>query len=296
MIQRTRLSDGRWLSYAYWGDPDGAPVLYFHGAMGSPLRRCGRTDAALAQLGVRYLLVDRPGFGASTPAPGRTLLGWADDVAELADHLSLGRFFVLGVSAGGPYAAAVGRALPERVGGVAVVSGLGVPGTAAATPPSQRALLWCARRRREALRRPLDGLVDLARRHPDALVGLLARRRGSDGTDLADPEAGAIFAEAFLSATERGVGAMLEDLVLATGPWGFDPGEVPVPVHVWHGTADPLVPVEQAWQLAIGFPRCIPAFAAGEGHFFFRRRMAEVLGQLVSTTEATWAGSSHVGT
>jgi len=274
-----RLSDGRFLGYSDWGDPDGVPVLYFHGAMGTPLRRCSQTEAALGRLGVRYLLVQRPGFGGSDPLPGRTLRAWAADVEALCDHLSLRRVHVVGVSAGGPYAVAAAHELPERVASAAVVSGLG---PAARPPRTHRAVLGALRRDREGVRRRLDALVGLCRRHPDRLVWLLARRRGPDGSDLADPEAGAIFAESFLQATRGGVGPMLEDLLLATGPWGFDLGAVRPHVHVWHGTRDPLVPVEQALHLAIALPRCTPALAPGEGHFFFRRRMADVLGALVS--------------
>jgi pimeloyl-ACP methyl ester carboxylesterase len=274
-----RLADGRFLGYSDWGDPDGVPVLYLHGAMGTPLRRCSRTDAALARLGVRYLLVQRPGFGGSDPRPSRTLRDFSADLAALCDHLSLGRVHLVGVSAGGPYAVAAAHALPERVASAAVVSGLG---PAARPPRSHRAVLGALRRDPGAVGRRLDALVALARRHPERLVWLLARRRGPDGSDLADAEAGAIFAESFLQATRGGVGPMLDDLLLATGPWGFDVGAVGPHVHVWHGTRDPLVPVEQALHLAIALPRCTPMLAPGEGHFFFRRRMTDVLGALVA--------------
>ena len=86
------LRDGRRLGYAEWGSRsrDAATVLYFHGAMGSPMRRCAATDAALQTLGLRYVMVHRPGFGASDPQPGRTLTDWPADVAQLADALRHG--------------------------------------------------------------------------------------------------------------------------------------------------------------------------------------------------------------
>ena len=64
---------------------------------------------------------DRPGIGLSDPKPGRTVLDWAADVSELAEHLGLQRFSVMGWSMGGPYAAAVGYALRHTNCSVLVV-------------------------------------------------------------------------------------------------------------------------------------------------------------------------------
>ena len=96
-----RLSDGRLLGYSAPGPPDGFPVLYMHGAIGSPVRRSVELESAIAEYRLRYLMVDRPGFGASDPAPGRNVAAFAEDVEGLADALGLGRFAVVGCSAGG---------------------------------------------------------------------------------------------------------------------------------------------------------------------------------------------------
>ena len=99
------LSDGRSLSFAEYGDRQGKPVFYFHGFPGSSL------EAKLAEkisldTRVRFIGVDRPGYGFSSFKPARTISDLADDVVELADGLDIGRFSILGVSGGGPYAAA----------------------------------------------------------------------------------------------------------------------------------------------------------------------------------------------
>src|SRR6185312_3853086 len=102
---RVRLADGRTLACLELGDPSGPPVLYFHGYPGSRLE--ARVAAAAARrLGLRLLAVDRPGFGQSTFQTGRSIGAWAADVAALADRLALGRFSIVGVSGGGPYALA----------------------------------------------------------------------------------------------------------------------------------------------------------------------------------------------
>ena len=59
------LPDGRSLAYAEFGDPDGRPVLFFHGTPGYRLNPW-TTDAELRSLGVRLIALDRPGVGRST--------------------------------------------------------------------------------------------------------------------------------------------------------------------------------------------------------------------------------------
>jgi pimeloyl-ACP methyl ester carboxylesterase len=96
-----RLADGRVLGYAEWGDPQGAPVFYFHGTPASRLDPVCFPDAP-AQAGVRLISVDRPGMGLSSFQRGRQIADWPDDVAALADALGIDRF---GVGAGARTAA-----------------------------------------------------------------------------------------------------------------------------------------------------------------------------------------------
>ena len=119
-----RLGDGRRLGFMEWGDPHGAPVLEFRGLPGSRLGDAIDPGFLLAHR-IRRITVDRPGTGASDFLPGRTLLDWPQDVAELADALGIGRFTVLGTSGGGPHAAACAYRLPGRIARVTLVSGLG---------------------------------------------------------------------------------------------------------------------------------------------------------------------------
>jgi hypothetical protein len=45
------------------------------------------------------------------------------------------------------------------------------------------------------------------------------------------------------------------------------------------------VPVGHARALAAALPRCRAQFDAEDGHFFFRRRVAEVLGALIAVAQ-----------
>ena len=68
------------------------------------------------QLGIRWVSYDRPGYGGSTPHPGRDLASAATDVAGIADALGIGRFAVMGHSGGSNHALASGAPLPARGG------------------------------------------------------------------------------------------------------------------------------------------------------------------------------------
>lgn len=120
------LDDGRTLAYCEFGDPTGSPVFVFHGGVGS--RGFGLLfDDTASDLGVRIIAADRPGYGRSDPQPDRTLLDWPDDVSVLGDALGLDAFSVLGVSGGGPWAAACAAAIPDRLTAVGLVSAMGPP-------------------------------------------------------------------------------------------------------------------------------------------------------------------------
>jgi len=124
VAETMQLSDGRKLAYLDIGDPDGRPVFYFHGAPGSRLEGL-MFEELNRELGIRMIALDRPGYGMSEFQESRTYLHWAKDVGELADHLGIDRFAVLGWSSGGPYAAAVAHEIPQRLTVAAIVAGEG---------------------------------------------------------------------------------------------------------------------------------------------------------------------------
>jgi pimeloyl-ACP methyl ester carboxylesterase len=278
------LRDGRRLAYLATGPADGVLVLYLHGAIGSPQCADPDLEAATRDLGIHYVMVSRPGFGASDPAPGRTLPGFARDAAALADQLGHERFAVVGVSAGGPYALACAYELPERVVAAAVVSCMAPGcGTPAGLPLAARIGLRALRARPRTCARAGDALLGIARRHPRAAVRVM--RAGAAPAEqrlLAESEAGERAAVRFLAAASGGVGGMIDDHLICTRPWGFAPEDVGGLVQLWHGAQDELVPIDQAMHLAAALPRVQAALHPDEGHFFYRRRLREILGDLVA--------------
>jgi pimeloyl-ACP methyl ester carboxylesterase len=280
-----RLGDGRRMRVVETGPADGLPVVYCHGAIGTPLESSVSLDALTRELGVRHIAIDRPGTGGSDRSPGRTLGDFAADVGEIVDQLGLGMFSVAGVSAGGPYALAIARELPDRVTRVALCSSLSPLCRLDLTPGLKRRVrlaLGLLARAPRTLAAIGDAGLPLIRCRPGLLSAVIAMHAAPSERDLlhaADHRAAAT--DSFLAATAAGVGGLIEDYLVYTGPWSFKPSDVAAEVQLWHGFADPLVPVDHALHLAAALPHCRVFLDSDEGHHFFRRRLAEILGVLV---------------
>ena len=157
------------LGYAEYGDPDGWPLMFFHGTPGS--RVMARFAASRArEMGVRLIAPERPGFGLSDVQPQRRLLDWVEDIGELADALNLDRFAVAGVSGGGPYVAACAWKMGTRLVAAGIVSGL------APADRVRRELNWLHRlsavlvRRAALVNLVLGLLARSARHHPEWII------------------------------------------------------------------------------------------------------------------------------
>src|SRR5207248_1739607 len=116
------LRDGRELGWRWWGDPDGTPLLRTQGTPSSRLQR-NPDQSIQSDLGVRYLMADRPGYGRSTRKPGRGIADIADDYAELLDHTGLEHVLAMGTSGGGPHVLALAALHPDMLSAVTVVVG-----------------------------------------------------------------------------------------------------------------------------------------------------------------------------
>jgi pimeloyl-ACP methyl ester carboxylesterase len=266
---RLRLRDGRRLACLELGAATGQPVIYHHGFPGSRLEARLAADTA-AQLGLRLLAADRPGFGESDFQPGRTLGGWADDVGELADRLDLRRSAVSGVSAGGPYALACAARLADRVEAVTLLAPLGLLdwpqarrgmttlnrvglGLAAWLPPLARGVMRLA--------------APWARRHPQYLLNRLqAAAPVADRAVLADPTNRAVLGATLCEALRQGGRGAAWELTVLARPWDFALEDVHLPVRIWHGLADTIVPPALVRHLAARLPCSEVRWLAGEGH------------------------------
>jgi pimeloyl-ACP methyl ester carboxylesterase len=277
------LADGRGLAYAEYGDPAGRPVLYCHGGLASRLD-VAPLSAAFADQGVRLISPDRPGIGHSSYQRHRTLLDWPADVAQLADALGMGRFATVGWSAGGPYALACGHALADRVSAVAVLGtalpfevvgtrkGLNRPDRimltlATRVPPVARATLWLT-----MVAAPAQALERSAGRALSPADRAVLASAGSPA------EAVAFMKESVRQGTR---GEVAEYVVFAR-PWGFALEDIPVPVHVWEGAEDKLLPPAYPRILLEHLPGATFTMVPGEGHIsLLRNRLPEIVAALL---------------
>lgn len=143
------VSDGRRLGWAAYGDPDGDPVLWFHGTPGGRYQVPVGVNPTGRSTGLRVITLERPGTGNSTNYAYRSLKQFARDVNAAADQLGLDKFAVAGLSGGGPYTLAVAHELPDRVVTSAVLGGLAPSigrGRCSATPRSPPRAKRCSAR------------------------------------------------------------------------------------------------------------------------------------------------------
>ncbi len=275
------LPDGRTLGYAVYGDPAGTVVVNCHGGLVSG-HDVSPAEAAARELGIRIISPDRPGVDRTDRLPGYSMEAWVHaDLVPLLDHLGVDKFGVMGWSEGGQYALAAAHECAGRVTRCAVIAGcppLDDPATLAQSNITDRVFAALAQRAPAALRFCVDCSRLLARHAPDVL-----RRIAVVGMPAAEAKAvhaqGRWLTDLFAEGARNPEG-VVEEYRAAVAPWGFAPEDVTVPVRVFQGTADTMVPEAWGRDLAVRIPGAELTLYPGEGHFIALTRRREVLAWL----------------
>jgi pimeloyl-ACP methyl ester carboxylesterase len=253
----------------------GTPVVYAHGAAGSILEQ-PVPDAVASQLGVRLVLIERPGFGASTRHEGRSLATWVDDMRAVLDELSLRRVRVLGWAAGVPYALAAAALASDRVASLSLVGPWFEGETREVDPSSPSAVAAC----REELGRIVAPLIQLLGRGAGALLDTILAQMPEPDRHMA-PHTRTMLAASYAEALRNGAEPGIDEGLAIRMRWPFAIEDIACDVEVWSGDAD----VRAASSLRL-LSRCLPrarqVVLAGGGHYLVFTHGETILSSLAS--------------
>jgi pimeloyl-ACP methyl ester carboxylesterase len=260
-VERLRLSldDGRKLDVAVAGDADAIPFVFHHGTPGSAIVFEPFLDEVLAR-GLRYVASSRPGYGDSTRRTGRTVADCVADTLAVVEQLGHDRFYTAGWSGGAPHAIACAVLMPDRVLAAASIAG--------PAPTGAEGLDW------------MDGMGDenveefgAAIAGPDELQSYLEKVGPEFGSVTGDEivaalgdlvgevdksaltgELGAFLAGNIREGLQNGIWGWFDDDLAFVRDWGFELSALAVPVTVWQGAQDRMVPFSHGEWLAAHAP------------------------------------------
>jgi pimeloyl-ACP methyl ester carboxylesterase len=274
------LRDGRKLAYTELGDPGGVPIFHQHGMPGSRLEHEAEPEF-YRSLGVRVITPDRPGYGLSDPHPHHSLLDWPSDITELADSLGIDRFGITGLSGGGIYALASAAAIPDRLTEV-VVTGRPLPmqhpGALAGMRFMTRAGIWLGTNAPWLLDAGAKLIIGFVRRHPRFFVEQATRDKpAADRRWLRTPAVSRGAADTLREAVRPGAWGYVQDVRTLARPWGFALEDIRVPVQLWHGDQDTVIPLHHGRYLAATIPGATLRICPGEAHMLMWNHLGEIL-------------------
>jgi pimeloyl-ACP methyl ester carboxylesterase len=279
--------DGRRLIARTAGRESTSALILLTGTPSGALVFRPLADAA-QERGLRFVVCQRAGYGDSTRAPGRSVGDCARDVAAVANALGIERAHVVGWSGGGPHALACAALLPGLVASVATMAGV--------APVDAEGLDWFAGMGPENVEefglalQGADAVRPFLERHAEAFRELTgAEVAASLGGLVSDVDKAALTGELadylaaeFREAVRTGVEGWLDDDLAFARGWGFDLGALPVPVTIWQGAEDLMVPFAHGEWLAANVGGAQARLLRDEGHISLVGRFGDIVDDLVA--------------
>ena len=275
-------ADGRTLAVIEAGAADGPVLLGQHGTPGSG--RLYRTEIEGAErLGVRLLAYSRPGYGGSTPHSGRSVADAASDVAAIMDALGAARFATYGWSGGGPHALACAALLEGRCAAAATIAGA-APADApdldftAGMGEGNIEEFGTAREGREPLAELLRGeAAGFASVTAGQLAEAMAPHLSAPDTAVLTGELAEHLHTMIREGLVPGLDGWLDDDLAFVKAWGFDVASIDVPVSIWQGGDDLMVPGGHGRWLAEHVAGAEAQMLPEEGHLtLFANRIGDI--------------------
>ena len=280
-----KLTDGRFLEYFDNGISSTSAIVFHHGTPAHASLWATWLDLAATQ-GVRAISYSRAGYGISDRNEGRTVLSNSADVRELLDSFGIREFVSIGWSGGGPHAIAT-TTLSGSKGAITLAS-VGEYGAddldfLAGMGPENEEEFGEANKGEAAISAWMESnaLVykDVTDRDiREALGGLIGE---VDKKALA----GSI-ADEYATSIRKGVAVSfdgwIDDDIAFVKPWGFNLSEISVPVLIWQGDDDFMVPHAHSYWLEKHIPTGRLHFVPGHGHISL---IADYKGEVISQAQ-----------
>jgi len=267
------LADGRSLDLRVAGPDDGPALVHIHGTPSSAAFPEDIAAAALAR-GMRLVSWSRAGYFTSSRRAGRSVADSVSDAAEVLDHLGIEQAYAIGWSGGGPHVLACGALLRPRFRAIASLAGV------APYVESQGSLDWFAGMGQDnldefgaslegeaALRAYLEPQgAELRHVRADGIVGAMASLLPEADRAHLTGAFGDELARDFREAVQVSIDGWVDDDLAFTREWGFDLASLDLPVTVWQGSDDLMVPFGHGEWLAAHIPGASAQLLQGDGH------------------------------
>ncbi|KAH8897318.1 putative valacyclovir hydrolase [Thozetella sp. PMI_491] len=274
MVQKFQLPDGRNLDYLISGAQDGFPLIFIHGTPGSYVA-FSTLQVVCKDKGLKLITLSRAGYGGSTRNKGRRIVDAVQDIAALAEHLGVKNCFVGGWSGGGPHALACAARLPGCTAALSI-AGVGpwnaegldflegqgednVEEFTAALQGEETLRKFCDVARPAMLQGGVTELID-------AMASLLPPV--DQEAMLANNLLGQFLVNTIKEGLKDNSDGWIDDDMAFTQPWGFELSEIRVPVFLYQGSEDKMVPFAHGKWLAEHLPQDVARIhlLEGQGH------------------------------
>ena len=281
------LADGRTLEVATMGNPSGETVFFHHGTPGTT--RTVKSLEGLRDFGDFFVVTtSRPGYGQSSRREGRTIASVLGDLTAALDHLGREEYVALGWSGGGPHAFASAALDPRCRSAVTLASvapaDVDFDWTEGMGPENveEFAVAQKGGPEYEALMAATGDFMGVATKDNvvEMLAGLLSQ---PDRAALADDDARELFVEGVRYGFVNGWRGYFDDNVALMMPWGFDVSDIKVPVHLFYGDEDLMVPTSHGRWLGAYIRNACATQCSEEGHLsIFLNHLDEVASALTA--------------
>lgn len=264
-----KLTDGRFLEYFDNGIASTSAIVFHHGTPGHGHAWAPWLELA-ASRGIRALSYSRAGYGISDRNEGRTVASNNSDIRELLDSFGIRDFISIGWSGGGPHALATTTLAGCK--GAITLAGVGAYGVddldfLAGMGPENEEEFSEALKGEAAIATWMDTNASVFKNVTGEMI------REVFGGLIGDADKAILqgdFAEENATSIRKGLAVSfdgwIDDDIAFVQPWGFDLSAIKVPVQIWQGDDDFMVPHAHSYWLEKHIPGSQLNFVPGHGH------------------------------